>query len=251
AGASDGPRPLSPLRYFSRLTQRLISALTAPTVEGGLYEVDMRLRPSGRSGPVASRSDSFVDYHRSSAWTWEKLALTRARVVAGDPQLASRVEDAIRRDLTTRRDAEALLADVHDMRQRLTRDRPASGRWDIKLAPGGLLDLEFIVQTLQLLHAPAHREVLDQNTETALQRLTTAGVIDAGTGEMLIGAVRLYHALTQVTRLCVEGDFDPVNIPAGLEALLQQTAGEPDFASLEGTLDETMERVKDVLHQVI
>ena len=99
-GASTGPRPLAVSTYYARLSQRLISAITAPTAEGRLYEVDMRLRPSGNSGPIASSLAAFAQYQRDGAWTWEHMALTRARPVAGDPALCQRVAAAIRAALT-------------------------------------------------------------------------------------------------------------------------------------------------------
>src|SRR4029077_7996426 len=152
---SDGARPLHATHYFARLTQRLISALTTRTNYGRLYEVDLRLRPSGRSGPVATSVASFESYQHDESWTWEHLALTRARVVSGAPALAARVETVIRDVLRIRRDVGALASDVVNMRGAIAAEKGEGARWDLKYAAGGLIDLEFIAQFLQLAHAAA------------------------------------------------------------------------------------------------
>src|SRR5207253_9508858 len=139
---SDGERPLYGAQYFARLTQRLISALSSQTNYGALYQVDMRLRPSGRSGPVATSIDAFASYQESEAWTWEHMALTRARVVSGPPALAMRVEDVIRAVLCRKRDPALVGADVVEMRQAIAKEKAEDGRWDLKYAAGGLVDLE-------------------------------------------------------------------------------------------------------------
>ena len=120
---SDGPRPLAPTQYYARLTQRLITALSSATAEGTLYEVDMRLRPSGHKGPVATQLSSFIEYQAKEAWTWEHMALTRARVIAGPPALSARVEAAIRTALVKPRDRAKIAADVLDMRERIAKEK--------------------------------------------------------------------------------------------------------------------------------
>jgi glutamate-ammonia-ligase adenylyltransferase len=124
AEGSDGPRPLSVTAYYARLAQRLIGAITAPTAQGRLYEVDMRLRPSGESGPIACSLEAFALYQRESAWTWERMALTRARPVAGEPALCRRIETAVTDALTAPRDPQRLLADIADMRLRIAAANP-------------------------------------------------------------------------------------------------------------------------------
>ncbi|HEX2760153.1 MAG TPA: bifunctional [glutamine synthetase] adenylyltransferase/[glutamine synthetase]-adenylyl-L-tyrosine phosphorylase, partial [Rhizomicrobium sp.] len=175
--ASDGPKPLSPSLYFARLAQRLIAALTTPTAAGALYEVDMRLRPTGNKGPVAVSLKGFSEYHARESWTWEHMALTRARVIAGPPVLAAKVGGEIRKRLTQWRDAKTIIADARDMRARMAETFPGRNRWDLKHAPGGLVDIEFIAQTLQLIHAPANPDLLDTNTIAALEKLRAAGLL--------------------------------------------------------------------------
>src|SRR5262249_10352863 len=129
---SSGPRPLYGAQYFSRLTQRLISALTAQTNHGLLYRVDMRLRPSGRSGPLAAQIDGFASYQENEAWTWEHMALTRARVVSASPVFGARVEHAIRAILGRSRDPEIVAGDVVEMRKAIATEKGEGERWDLK-----------------------------------------------------------------------------------------------------------------------
>ena len=150
---SDGKRPLYGAQYFARLTQRLISALTVQTNYGVLYHVDMRLRPSGRSGPLATQIDGFISYQEREAWTWEHMALTRARVVSASPAFAAQVEAAIYDVLRHKRDARAIAADVIEMRAAIAKEKGDADPWDLKYAAGGLVDIEFIAQYLQLIHA--------------------------------------------------------------------------------------------------
>jgi glutamate-ammonia-ligase adenylyltransferase len=236
AEQSDGARPLPAIQYYTRLTQRLISALASQTAEGSLYEVDMRLRPSGQKGPVATQLSSFVDYQQREAWTWEHLALTRARVVSGPPALRAAVEGAIRQVLTLPRDTARIAADVRDMRARIEKEKGTTDIWDLKQVRGGLVDVEFIAQYLQLIHAAAHPGVLSTNTETALTNLARAGLLPAAAADALLPAARLYHSVTQVLRLCLDGPFVAAKAPDGLKALLARAGEAPDFARLEADL---------------
>ncbi|MGE3064738.1 MAG: bifunctional [glutamine synthetase] adenylyltransferase/[glutamine synthetase]-adenylyl-L-tyrosine phosphorylase [Hyphomicrobiaceae bacterium] len=240
---SDGPRPLPVSQYYARYTQRLISAFTAQTAEGHLYDIDMRLRPSGQKGPVAAQFSSFVSYQHAEAWTWEHLALTRARVVSGPPGLRGRVTAAVRDVLVRPRDRARIAADVRDMRARIEAEKGTRDIWDLKQVRGGLVDVEFIAQHLQLVHAHAHPEVLDQNTFGALSKLAAAGLVDDAAAGVLLPATQLLHDLTQVLRLCLDGPFKPAEAPDGLKALLARAGDMPDFSSLEGTLRRTLSEV--------
>ena len=164
--ASDGPRPLQSRAYYARLTQALVTALSAPMAEGRLYEVDMRLRPSGRQGPVATSLQSFEAYQRDEAWTWEHLALTRARPIAGPVDL-TRALDQVRCDLLMRpRDPEKTIADVQDMRTRLAEAKGAEGPFDAKNGPGRMMDLELLAATACLLAGATSQLLHDQIRET-------------------------------------------------------------------------------------
>lgn len=233
---SDGARPLSPSQYYARRSQRLITALTVATGEGGLYDVDMRLRPSGNKGPVAVSFETFTNYQAGEAWTWELLALTRARVIAGPPELSRRVEDVIRKSLTAGRDQEKTLADVASMRVRLDKERPGKSPWDLKEIKGGLFDIEFIVQALQLIHAPRDESVLSYNTLDALKKLEAITAFDKGVSERLHRATGLYQQLTQILRLTIEGPFRPDDASASLRVLITKAAGAASFAEVESQL---------------
>ena len=206
---SSGPRPLYGGQYFSRLTQRLISALTAQTNYGVLYQVDMRLRPSGRSGPLATQIDGFAGYQENEAWTWEHMALTRARVVSASPHFAARVEARHPRRACRPRDAEMTAGDVVEMRKAIATEKGDSDRWDLKYVAGGLVDIEFIAQYLQLVHAAAMPDILDTSTARVLDKAWRLGLLTTEDAEVLRPAVRLYHDLTQILRLCLPGPFDP------------------------------------------
>ena len=233
AKQSDGKRPLAVPQYFARLTQRLISAISAPTAEGKLYEVDMRLRPSGNQGPVATHFKSFENYQLNDAWTWEHMALTRARVISGPPELASAIGDAIRTTLTLPRDAAKLASDVREMRERIWAEKGTENIWEMKQVRGGLIDLEFTAQYLQLRYAAEHPEVLDTNTLEALARCREAGLIDAQDCQALTAAGHLLNTLAHLLRICFEGGSDVTTAPDGLKSLLAAACGEPDVPRVE------------------
>jgi glutamate-ammonia-ligase adenylyltransferase len=241
---SDGPRPLYGGQYFARFTQRLINALTTQTNYGRLYEVDMRLRPSGRSGPVATSLASFREYQRSEAWTWEHMALTRARVVSASPVFAAQVEQAIHDILCLPRDAAIIAGDVVEMRQAIATEKGDQERWNLKYVAGGLTDIEFIAQYLQLVHAADIPAILDTSTIRVLEKAARHGILKAEEAEVLRPAARLYHDLTHILRLCLSGPFDPNTAGRGLLGLLTRAADVPDMATLEAHLVDTQERVR-------
>jgi glutamate-ammonia-ligase adenylyltransferase len=241
---SDGARPLHGTQYFARLTQRMISALTVQTNYGVLYPVDMRLRPSGRSGPVATQIDGFKSYQEGEAWTWEHMALTRARVVSGSADFVKRVEIAIRDVLCRKRDSEATAADVVEMRGAIAKEKGDAEPWDLKYASGGLIDIEFIAQYLQLVHAAATPEILDTSTARVLERASRFGLLEPDDAEVLRPAVRLFHDLTQILRLCLPSAFDPKIASPGVLELLARAADLPDFAALSAHLAETQRAVR-------
>jgi glutamate-ammonia-ligase adenylyltransferase len=248
---SDGRRPMAAQPYFARLTQRLINALTAPTNLGRLYDVDLRLRPSGRSGPVATSIAAFESYQRDEAWTWEHLALTRARVVSGPPALAARIERVVRSVLCARRDAVAVAADVRDMRRAIATERGEADRWNLKDAAGGLIDLEFVAQYLQLAHAAKHPDILSPSTALALEKATRFGLLARDDADVMRTAVRCYHDLTQILRLCVVGPFDPDKAGPGLLQLLAGVGDAPDFPALDAKLKQTLAAVRAAAERVL
>ena len=251
ATQSTGAKPLGGGQYFARFTQRLISALTVPTGEGALYEVDMRLRPSGNSGPVAAHFDSFVDYQNNDAWSWEHLALTRARVVAGPAALKGRIEETIADVLRKKRDRAKLAEDVRDMRARIEKEKGSRDIWDLKQARGGLVDLEFIAQFLQIVGAHEHPGVLDQNSCQALAKLAEKGLLEAQDADILLPAGRLFHDLTQLLRLCLDRPFKAETASPGLKLLLAKAAGQSDFITLERYLSESQKAIHAAFERII
>jgi glutamate-ammonia-ligase adenylyltransferase len=248
---SDGPRRLHGAQYFSRLTQRLISGLTAQTNHGLLYRVDMRLRPSGRSGPLATQIDGFADYQENEAWTWEHMALTRARVVSAAPQFAARVERVIRGVLCRARDSDVTTGDVVEMRKAIAAEKGDSDRWNLKYVAGGLIDIEFIAQYLQLIHAAQRPDILDPSTTQVLDKAWHLGVLKPEDAEVLRRAVRLYHDLTQVLRLCLSGPFNPTTAAPGLVRLLARAADVPDFATLDAFVAEMQAKVRASFNRIL
>ncbi len=248
---SDGPRPLPGPQYYTRFTQRLIAALSAETAEGSLYQVDMRLRPSGNQGPVATRLSSFVNYQKGSAWTWEHLALTRARVITGPAPLRRQINEAIKEVLTRPRDRLAVAAEVKTMRARIAAEKGSDDAFDLKQMRGGLIDLEFIAQFLEIVSAAEHAQVLDQNTELALTKLSAAGVLESLDAEILVPAARLYHTLTQVLRLCLDKPFVAEETPRALKDLLARASDMPDFTSLESLLKRTLRNVREAFDSIV
>jgi [glutamine synthetase] adenylyltransferase / [glutamine synthetase]-adenylyl-L-tyrosine phosphorylase len=248
---SDGAKPLPVSVYYARLAQRFITALTMPTAEGGLYEVDMRLRPTGNKGPVAVSLESFARYHASEAWTWEKLALTRARIIVAPEHLAAKIAHEIRSTLIQPPDEDKLLKDAREMRAKLAAQFPGRNRWDLKFAAGGLVDLEFIAQTLQLREAHRAHEILDTNTIGALQRLAKIGALDEGDAATLIDAAKLEHALTHVLRIALDGTLDPATATPGLKALLTRAGAAADFEALEEKLATAQIAVRAIFNRVM
>lgn len=149
-GESGGERPLSASHYFNRLAQRFSGALSVPTAAGALYEIDTRLRPSGTQGPLAVNLSRFEHYQRKEAWTWEHMALTRARTVYGSHAARQALDETIREILRVPRDKDGLRADILAMRGEMAQHKPPAGPLDLKLLRGGLVDLEFIIHYLQL-----------------------------------------------------------------------------------------------------
>ncbi|MDO8877075.1 MAG: bifunctional [glutamine synthetase] adenylyltransferase/[glutamine synthetase]-adenylyl-L-tyrosine phosphorylase [Pseudolabrys sp.] len=248
---SDGKRTLYGAQYFARLTQRLINALTAQTNYGALYEVDMRLRPSGQAGPLATQIGSFINYQENEAWTWEHMALTRARVVSASPAFGARVESVIQEILRRPRDAEQIAGDVVEMRSAIAKEKGDANPWDFKYAAGGLVDLEFIAQYLQLVHAHSHPEILDTSTARVLEKARQLKLVSVEDAEVLRPAAQLYHDLTQILRLCLAGPFDAKTAGPGLLRLLARAADVPDFATLNVTLLETQKRVRESFVRIL
>jgi glutamate-ammonia-ligase adenylyltransferase len=236
---SDGDQPLPPIQYYTRLSAKILTALTALTNEGALYEVDMRLRPSGRAGPLANSLEGFETYHAQSAWTWEHLALTRARVIHGPPVLVERLSAIIRQTLCRPRDPDGLVRDVADMRDRIAQHAPPKSTWDFKHLPGGLFDIDFVAQYLALRHAAARPDILDPHPAEMLRRAAAIGLLAGDDCERLLTARRLLADVQSLLRLTLDSDesaFDEGSAPEGQRRLIATTEGAVDLADLQARI---------------
>ena len=250
APPSDGDRSLDPSQYYARLCQRMINAVTALTANGRLYEVDMRLRPSGNSGPIASTVEAFRRYHEEKSWTWEHMALARARIIGPADPLTAQIQAIVDSTLRQERDADRLLTDVTEMRRRIDLEHRTEFVWEVKYVRGGIVDIEFLVQNLQLSNAHQHPEILATNTQQALGRLRDAGLLTTDHAALLLRAHRLWQTVQAMLRLTIEGYFTPERvdeIPAALENALIQACG-------ADTLDSLVAEMKTIaadVHQLV
>lgn len=233
--------PLGDPRWMTRFTQRLVTALSTETDQGALYEVDLRLRPSGRAGPVAVKLSAFERYHLEEAWTWERMALTRLRIISGAPGLISRCNDTLDRIHAAAIAPTKLLSDVLDMRQRLDREKPGGGWLELKSAPGGLVDIEFIAQ-LALLKG-AGKSAAMPSTADALRCAINESFISYTDGAELLSAHALFSRLQQLQRLALVGDVDEADYPTGLKTLLAKAAGAADFETMRDDVRRAKEAV--------
>ena len=237
--------------FYARFTQRLVAALSAPTAEGGLYEVDLQLRPSGTAGPVAVSQRAFEAYYAGAAETWEILALTRARVVwASSPGFAADAEAAIETALRRPRDPARTAKDVLAMRALMEKERPPSGGWDLKLSPGGLVDIEFAAQHLQIVHAAAGGP-LEPHTAAALTALQSRGLAPAAEVSALAEAWSLQQNLSQLLKVALQDNADPSGEPSAFKELLAQAGGVETYPELEKRLSQARANARKAFRAVV
>lgn len=251
AGPSDGRRSLDPVTWHVRFTQRLVAALTVPTRRGTLYQIDMRLRPSGNKSPAATQFAGFEAYHRGEAEIWEEMALTRARVVAGDVDLAARAEASIHAILSRRREPAKVAAAVAQMRALIAKEKGEKNPWDLKLALGGLTDLDFLAQYLVLAHAADHPALLARDTLSVFAAARAAGLLAAPDAAALEEAARLIGDVQLWQRFTVEEAFDPAAVPARVMARIATSVGRPDIKVLRAELDEVRAGVRTIFNRVL
>jgi glutamate-ammonia-ligase adenylyltransferase len=244
---SQGPRNLPASQWFVRAVQACIAALTAPGPEGQMYALDMRLRPSGNKGPIAVSLEGFKHYHEWDAWTWERMALTRARVVAGPPDLRRRVTRAIEAGIRRQQEPDRIFANAATMRERMARDLRPHGPWDVKLRSGGLIDIEFIAQTLQLVHVHDSGFRGSQTTHVALQRLRDAGAIARPDAKLLIEAERLWRTIQGMLRMTV-GRIEVASLSEASAAPLLLAAAKAGVSAVDA--DDLLHKSEDIAQQV-
>ena len=239
---SDGPRPLLTRIYYARLTQALVTALTAQMAEGRLYEVDMRLRPSGRAGPVATSLDAFMAYQMNEAWTWEHLAMTRARPVAGNAALAQAVEVFRRNILAAKGQGPTVMSDLAEMRARIAEAKPPQGDWDAKIGAGRLQDTELICQAIALRAGSPARDGASQ-----LAAGVAAGLLSAADASAIAHASGLFWRMQAAARLLTGGTLIPEELGEGGRNMILRETG---FARME-ELQEGMQNAAKAADAVI
>ncbi|HEY3623845.1 MAG TPA: bifunctional [glutamine synthetase] adenylyltransferase/[glutamine synthetase]-adenylyl-L-tyrosine phosphorylase, partial [Roseiarcus sp.] len=185
------------------------------------------------------------------AETWEHMALTRARLVAGDASLGADVARTVRQTLTRERDPAKAAQETRAMRALIAREKGDSDVWDLKLAAGGLVDIEFIAQYLQLAFAHAHPAILDVSTRKVVEEAGRAGLITPEQAEVLIDAHRVYTDATQFMRLSTSGPFDPAKAAAGVKRRIALASGFPDFEAFAAALGETRKRVRAAFEAIV
>ncbi len=244
---TDGRKPISAGLYYTRFCQRYINALSVHTGEGQLYEIDMRLRPHGKSGPIALPLDSIRKYYEEEAWTWEHLALTRARVVAGDTALRAKAEEMLREIALTRRDPEKIRKDTLSMRRRVLKEHGTNNPLTIKHAEGGLMDLEFLSQYLRLKHGPDHPDILRPNSLNSLKVMKAEGILPAETADRLIDILKLYLNISGLKQLCLGGRKIDETIPLALKKALAEAAEVDNFDELAKKLKASQNDIDRLL----
>ncbi|KEC54191.1 bifunctional [glutamine synthetase] adenylyltransferase/[glutamine synthetase]-adenylyl-L-tyrosine phosphorylase [Bartonella rochalimae] len=245
---SDGEKPLYVSQYYTRLTQRFVSALSTSTNQGVLYTVDLRLRPLGNKGPIAVPFQVFRKYQRQEAWIWEHLALTRARGIAGDADFLQKLENEVREIIALPCDKKKVAKEVLEMRALIEKEKPPANRWDLKTLPGGIMDLEFIAQFALITHVIDFQ--IGATTADILSRLPLDFLSQSLIADLHY-AYCLYNNLSQIIRLCLNEALNPDDMPPGLSDLLLRSIGEPDLPRVEKLIEEIGQSVRTIFTQVM
>nr|WP_246160372.1 bifunctional [glutamine synthetase] adenylyltransferase/[glutamine synthetase]-adenylyl-L-tyrosine phosphorylase [Aureimonas fodinaquatilis] len=248
AEESDGERPLPVSTYYARLTQRLIAALSSPMAEGILYEVDFRLRPSGNKGPLATHVDAFARYQEQEAWTWERMSLTRSRPIAGDKVLLEKVGNIIRHTIAAHKADDKLVGDVASMRRRIGKDKPPRGPLDLKLLPGGLIDLEFIAQWA-LLAGVVPADFVGKPTVEVLAALEATDHHPAVSG--LSTSMQMFSRIAQLRRLGPDNARATDDLPRGLAERIARSIDAPDISQIEAMVADSAAEVRAVFNALL
>jgi len=251
AAAAAAGGGVDAVTWASRFVRRLLSAIATPTEEGALYEVDMQLRPSGAKGPAAVSLSAFRKYHQGEAWTWEKMALQKARVIAGSPRLGAAVTAEIEAILRRPRDAAATARDVAAMRRRVAEAKPAAGPWDLKTVEGGATDVDFIVQYLTLVASPKGGIALHPETALAIAALEAAGALAPPHAGLLKEAHRLFDAAAQIARASSGGAFAPGGAAEPVRRMMAALFGAASLQDAEQRLIGLENRVKAVYEEIV
>ncbi len=243
---SNGAKPLDPTLYFVRLIKRFITAMSAPTAEGLIYQLDFRLRPSGNAGPLATQIDGFLKYQAQDAWIWEAQALSRARVVSGDLEIRKRIDAEIPKILQRHSTEKSLEAEIYKMRNLIDKEKGTGNIWDMKIGQGGLLDIEFIAQWLVLKHAKGQKaptgtlEILNAIGKKHLSLPDT---------EELISAFDTYSSVLHLQRTCIGPSLSENEMPDGFSAIVSSALDLPNIAACEAHLKETKKTIREIFNR--
>jgi len=238
-GVSDGTKPLGPNDYFNRLASRVTAALSVPTAAGPLYELDTRLRPEGAKGMLTVSLDAFERYQREQAWTWEHMALCRARPLFGSDEAKARARSVIDSILRLPREHAAVAADAAKMRAEIERHKPPRGPLDVKLGPGGLVDLEFAVHVLQLTRHVG----LNTRLEVALEELAAESLVEAN----IVDALKLLSRMLVMMRLVAPGAVKPTSETWQLVA---EACGAANWDELLAEHDAARQRIATLWNRI-
>jgi glutamate-ammonia-ligase adenylyltransferase len=247
---SDGARPLHAVQYYTRFAKRLISALTVATRRGELYKVDMRLRPSGRQGPLATQFSHFAGYQHRQAETWERMALSRARAIAGDRSLMEQTSTCIHAALT-RPPAPSLSSDVYAMRRLIAKSKGEDDPWDLKLASGGLIDIEFLAQYILLLNANVTPSIICPSALAVIERAAEGGLLDQEDARVLTAAYRLFTSVMQIQRLTLDPGADPRKANEAIKRRIAKSGGQPSLTALESALGDFRIEVREIFERIL
>ncbi|MEZ5690720.1 MAG: bifunctional [glutamine synthetase] adenylyltransferase/[glutamine synthetase]-adenylyl-L-tyrosine phosphorylase [Rickettsiales bacterium] len=239
---SNGQKGFTASVYYNRLSQRIISSLTSQSRDGRLYEVDTRLRPSGNQGPLAVSKAALEQYFDQSAWTFEYMAFTKARAIAGDESLLTELNGFIDSQIKKKRDIERLKYDVADMREKIEKEHSATSVWDIKYARGGLIDVDFIAQYLMLKYASDLLTVKSGNSIEFFTILKQEGFIGKES-DTLIDSYYFLKQLLNMIRLCCGNNFVSNDAPEGLKKILVDTTNSDNFEKLSKKLQEVEKNI--------
>ncbi len=249
---STGAKPLAASTYAARLTQRLVTALTTETESGRLFEIDLRLRPDGEKGALATHMDGFEHYHRNTAWTWEHLALVRARFVCGPSAIAHRFEAARLETLTTARNRDALAKEVRSMRERMAKTFPGKSAWDTKHRRGGMVDAAFIAQFLVLAYANAIPALAEpRDTAGIAKAAAEAGTIGETDARVLADAEAFWLNLQAMLRL-TGADSDPARLERqAAQAAIARSVGLQEFSEVGALADNYASKIYQMFDRLI
>ena len=257
-GSTDGDKQISNHEYFAKLAQKVISVLTMQTREGYVYKIDTRLRPSGNAGPLVTSLDSFLDYHRKEAQIWERQALTKARVVLGDQLLASQLEDVIRQTVYGASIDEDGRREIHRLRMRMENElaRETADSYNIKTGRGGMVDVEFAVQYLQLKHGCSYPELRTTSTVIALKEIRTLGLLQEGDAETLLSGYKFLRKLENRLRIIHDYSVNDLGGPRNyINKLARRLGYDPKLknpgAALLSDYEETTGRIRDCYDRIL